>query len=87
MPQLTILLAFHPDDEWDAVRSTPLGFALTPLSCSSWFDDIDLNQELLDEERRRKLMIKKQKLEDKLKTKKEHHLALLDSFGMRYWKM
>ena len=44
------------------------------------FVDINLTQELLDDEQRRKVMNGKQNFEAKPKMVKEHHLALLDSF-------
>ena len=59
---------------------TPLVIASISSSCSSEFNDNDLTQKMLDEESRRKFIVKKQKLETKLNMGKEHHLGLSYSY-------
>ena len=79
MPQPIIPGTFHPDEEWGAVKSISLSVASSPSSCSRGFGDTDFTQEMIEEDSRRKLMSKNQKLEAKLKME-EQHLAFIDSY-------
>ena len=70
----------HEEEEIHTVGGTPFIVASISSTDSSSFPNIDLTQDMLDEESRRKILGKKQKLKNNSKERK-HHVALLEPYG------